>query len=173
MGVALAACALLVLIAVTRSGPARRAKEAVASVDPASPIQAVAPPSDALPSRVTQAQFPAVSVAAPAAPSDRPVALDEAQLMDDLRHARTSVSAIRLAREGNRLFPDSDFAPERASILIHALADNEQRSEARGEAEYMVNHYPDSEWVREIERFTGAHRHRNARLNDAGALEFN
>jgi hypothetical protein len=34
----------------------------------------------------------------------------------------------------------------------------------------MVNHYPDSEWVREVERFTGAHRHRNLRLNDAGEV---
>ena len=45
-------------------------------------------------------------------------------------------------------------------------------SEARGEAEYMVNHFPDSSWVREIEGFTGAHRHRNIRVNDAGQLEY-
>lgn len=92
--------------------------------------------------------------------------------MDALRHARTYAMAIELAREGNRRFPDSADAPERVSILIHALAENEQRSEARGEAEHMVNHYPDSEWVREIERFTGAHRRRNVRLNDAGELEY-
>ena len=36
----------------------------------------------------------------------------------------------------------------------------------------MVNHYPDSSWVREIEGFTGAHRHRNIRVNDAGQLEY-
>jgi hypothetical protein len=36
----------------------------------------------------------------------------------------------------------------------------------------MVNGYPDSDWVREIERFTGAHRHRSVRLNDAGVIEF-
>jgi hypothetical protein len=81
-----------------------------------------------------------------------------------------AAAAIDLARDGNRRFPDSADAPERHSILIHALADSEQRSEARGEAEQMVNHYPDSEWVREIERFTGAHRHRNLRLNDAGEV---
>lgn len=105
------------------------------------------------------------------APSS-PTALSEAQLMEDLRHARTSVLAIRLARLGNEQFPDSEFAPERESILIHALADTGQASEARGEAETMVNHYPDSDWVREVERFTGAHRHRNVRLNDAGELEY-
>ncbi|MES1208158.1 MAG: hypothetical protein ABUS79_19660 [Pseudomonadota bacterium] len=43
--------------------------------------------------------------------------------------------------------------------------------EARGEAERMVNDLPDSAWVREVERFTGAHRHRNLRFNDAGAIE--
>jgi hypothetical protein len=94
--------------------------------------------------------------------------------MDRLRSAHTAGKhplAIQLAREGNRRFPDSSFAPERHSILVHALADNEQRNEARGEAEYMVSHYPDSDWVRDIERFTGAHRHRNVRLTDAGELQ--
>jgi hypothetical protein len=52
------------------------------------------------------------------------------------------------------------------------LADNEQRSEARGEAETMVNHCRDYDWVREMERFTGAHRHRNVRLSDAGEIEY-
>jgi hypothetical protein len=101
--------------------------------------------------------------------------LTEAKLMERLRKARAAgqhVSAIQLAREGNRRFPGSALEPERESILIHSLADNEQRSEARGEAEHMVNKYPDSDWVREVERFTGAHRHRNVRLNDAGEIEY-
>ncbi len=80
--------------------------------------------------------------------------------------------AVELAREGNRRFPDSADAPERTSILIHALAAVDKRSEARGEAEAMVNHYPDSTWVREVESFSGAHRHRNVRVNDAGQLIF-
>lgn len=80
--------------------------------------------------------------------------------------------AIALAREGNQRFPDSADAPERTSILIHALAAEGLAMQARGEAEEMVNRYPDSQWVREIERFTGAHRHRNIRLNDAGVLVY-
>jgi hypothetical protein len=80
--------------------------------------------------------------------------------------------AMSLAREGNRLFPDSPDAPERTSILIHALATVGRASEARGAAEEMVNHYPDSAWVREIEAFTGAHRHRNLRLTADGSLEY-
>ena len=80
--------------------------------------------------------------------------------------------AVRYALEGNARFGDSADGPERASILIHSLARLGRASEARGEAEDMVNHYPDSPWVREIERFTGAHRHRNVRLAEDGAIEF-
>jgi hypothetical protein len=100
--------------------------------------------------------------------------LDEARLMARLRAASGTdpALAVQLAREGNRRFPDSPDAPERTSILIHALAGLDHSMEARGEAEEMVNHYPDSAWVREIERFTGAHRHRNVRINDAGVLEY-
>jgi len=81
-------------------------------------------------------------------------------------------AAVTLAREGNRRFPDSAQAPERTSILIHALVATDRGSEARGEAEQMVNHYPDSTWVRDVEHFTGAHRHRSVGVNDAGQVIF-
>lgn len=114
-----------------------------------------------------------VSTAAPPAPPSAPPP-DEASLMAELRRIATSdpERAVELARQGNQRFPESTDAPERTSILIHALATRGLSSEARGEAERMVNHYPDSAWVREIELFTGAHRHRTARLNDAGQIEF-
>ena len=80
--------------------------------------------------------------------------------------------AAELAREGNRRFPDSADAPERASILVHALAEQGLSSEARGAAEDMVNRQPDSHWVREVERFTGAHRHRNVRVDAEGKLHY-
>ncbi len=101
-------------------------------------------------------------------------ALAETQMMARLRNlAETDPEgAIALARDGNRRFPDSADAPERTSILIHALAQMGRSSEARGEAEAMVNEAPDSEWVREIERFTGAHRHRNVYVTDAGTIGF-
>lgn len=79
--------------------------------------------------------------------------------------------AVQLARAGNRRFPDSPDAPERTSILIQALSAQGLSGEARAEAEYAVNHYPDSLWVREIEGFTGAHRHRNLILTDAGTIQ--
>ncbi len=82
--------------------------------------------------------------------------------------------AIELARDGNQRFPDSPDAPERTSLLIHALAGEGNASEARRTAEDMVNHYPDSHWIQEIEQFTGAHRYvnRNLRLNADGGLEY-
>jgi hypothetical protein len=99
---------------------------------------------------------------------------EEAELMRELRSARGNdpALAVELAREGNRRFPASPDAPERASILIHALSEQGLKSEARGEAEDMVNRYPDSHWVQEIERFTGAHRHRNVRVDEEGRLRF-
>jgi cytoskeletal protein RodZ len=107
-------------------------------------------------------------------PATGNVPLDEPQLMAQIRRVRATNPelAIQLARDGNRRFPNSDDAPERASIMIHALSAVNRPSEARGEAEDMVNRYPDSAWVHEIESFTGAHRHRNARINDAGELEY-
>jgi len=137
---------------------------------PASSRAVVAPPAPS-PSAPALAKIGGPDAHRPSGPAE----LTESVLMARLRKARASgrhALAIQLAREGNRRFPDSTYAPERHSILVHSLADNEQRSEARGEAEYMVNHYPDSDWVREIERFTGAHRHRNVRLNDAGEIEY-
>jgi hypothetical protein len=88
---------------------------------------------------------------------------DEADLMQRLRRIRAEDPelAVQLAREGNARFPDSDGAPERASVMIHALAALGRPSEARGEAEQMVNDYPDTPWAAEIEAFTGAHPHRN------------
>ena len=94
--------------------------------------------------------------------------------MNELRAFKDSDPdfAIERAREGNRRFPDSADAPERGSILIHALASAGRASEGRGEAEDMVNRYPDSAWVREVERFTGAHRHRNVHVDSSGQLAF-
>ncbi|HSS38444.1 MAG TPA: hypothetical protein VLT58_06725 [Polyangia bacterium] len=141
---------------------------------------------DAPPAQPPAAVEPVAPAALPAAPAVTPppkrpalseheiAQLDETRLMARLRAAAESDPslAITLAREGNRRFPHGADVPERTSILIHALATTGQSMEARGEAERMVNDLPDSAWVREVERFTGAHRHRNVRINDAGVLEY-
>ena len=111
-------------------------------------------------------------VAAAPSPAPRPTST-EAALMARLRDVKDGdpAQAVALAREGNQQFPAGEGAPERASILIHALAAQGRSAEARGEAEDMVNRYADSDWVREIERFTGAHRRRNLHLTEGGAVE--
>ena len=162
---ALAACAIVVVAAfgVWLSTLGRQplvADTSVAASAPASPAAAPVPtPLPVLPGS------PKVVAREP---------LDEASLMARLGVARETDAALTIAleRDGNRRFPDSPLAVERASILIHALAGAGRSSEARGEAEDAVNRYPDSSWVREIEQFTGAHRHRNLRRNDAGQLEY-
>ena len=147
-------------------------KEAVPQPSPAEP-PSPAPPRPSGPAAAAQNAPP--DAASPSAAIEATVArMNEAVLMAHLREvARTdSAQAIEIARAGNKRFPDSPDAPERTSILIHALITQDKLSEGRAEAEYMVNHYPDSKWVREIEGFTGAHRHRNIRVNDAGQLEY-
>lgn len=149
------------------------------------PEPAAAPPSAA--PAPAAAAHPSPPAPAAAAPNTRPDAappppsvqamvarMTEAVLMARLREVAKTDSAqtIEIARAGNKQYPDSPDAPERTSILIHALVTQDRLSEGRAEAEYMVNHYPDSSWVRDIEGFTGAHRHRNIRLNDAGQLEY-
>jgi hypothetical protein len=135
---------------------------AVVDAPPASDQEPVAPP-----------ERPSRSRAVIAAVDNGGSAPSEASLMARLRDVKNTdpALAVDLAREGNRRFPEGTDAPERASILIHALATLQRPSEARGQAEDMVNRYPDTEWVREVERFTGAHRHRNLRLSATGAIE--
>jgi type IV secretory pathway VirB10-like protein len=147
---------------------------AVAQAEPPAPPPAAA---QAEPPRPNAPTPPPATEARPAAlrkalPAQAIAQLNEAVLMARLREVATSDPgvAVQLAREGNRRFPDSPEAPERESILIHALSSLDRPSEARGQAEAMVNHYPDSAWVREIEAFTGAHRHRNLHFNDAGQI---
>jgi hypothetical protein len=148
------------------------AAEAPAASPAPSPAPAPAPPP---PTPAAAAQNTAPDAAAPSARVEATVArMNEAVLTAHLREVaqHDSAQAIEIARAGNKKFPEGPEAPERYSILIHALVTQNQLSEARGEAEYMVNHYPDSKWVRDIEGFTGAHRHRNLRVNDAGQLEY-
>jgi hypothetical protein len=125
------------------------------------------------PTKVAVAPRLPTAVAAPSKSSSA-TAFDEQALMRLLRRSRGNdpVLAIELARDGNRRFPGSADAPERASILIHALAAEGLASEARGEAEDMVNRYPDSAWVHEIERFTGARRHRDIQVGPGGELRY-
>ncbi|MBV9945370.1 MAG: hypothetical protein JOZ69_00805 [Myxococcales bacterium] len=126
----------------------------------------------ALTSRAIASGTMPAEVASRSEPGD--AALGEPELMARLRALASTdpAAAVEVARDGNRRFPRSADAGERASLLVHSLARLGRTSEARGEAEDVVNDLPDSPWVREIEGFTGAHRHRNLRLAADGGLEF-
>ena len=119
----------------------------------------------------SQSASPGMAPAAPTAVATEPVvpladaSVDEASLMVQLR-GLVDVDPARaygLAKQGTRLFPNSADAPEMAALAIKSLARQGKRSEARGEAETMVDRYPDSPWAREVEQHTGAHPHRDQR----------
>jgi hypothetical protein len=168
--VVLASLALLLELSCGGLWLAQRASERAATRADVATARRVELPRATRPALILPAA--SVPLAAPSAPT--PPGMSENELMTELRAFKDSDLrlSIERAREGNRRFPNSADAPERGSILIHALARAGRSAEARGEAEDMVNRYPDSEWVREVERFTGAHRHRNVHLNDDGQLAF-
>ena len=147
------------------AGDAAASASAAPLVAPPAPLPAAHPPGPDQSPSTTALPMPPDSEA-----TER---LNETVLMARLRDVASSdfPLAVEIAHAGNRRFPDSPDAPERASILIHALAADGRSREARAEAEYAVNHYPDSQWVREIEGFTGAHRHRNLVLTDGGLIQ--
>jgi hypothetical protein len=151
---------------VGRSLPSSASESASSAAWPPRPGSAPVTPEGALDAASS------ALVAPPPAVAD---ASDEASLMTRLRSLRKidPEATIELARQGDERFPETGDAAERASILIHALASLGRASEARGEAEAVVNRYPDSSWVREIEGFTGAHRHRSVHLASDGAIEIN
>jgi hypothetical protein len=174
-----AAALAVIVVKATGQTPRDQAPPEGEPVPAAAPPVAAAPPPAAAPAPPpTPAhppgpdQSPSTTAAPPPPGSEAAKPLSEAVLMARLRNVagRDFPLAVELARAGNRRFPDSPDAPERASILIHALAAQGMAKEARGEAEYAVNHYPDSQWVRDIEGFTGAHRHRNLILTDGGQI---
>lgn len=165
---AAAAAAVLVAIgaAVAMSVGGRSAEDArgaVRKVSASDQEQPAAPAEERVRAVEARRDLPAAASApvSPRAPARK--AEDEAALMERMRRLRSSDPelAMELAREGNARFPNSAAAPERASIIIHALAELGRLSDARGEAEQMVNEYPDTPWALEIEAFTGAHPHRN------------
>jgi hypothetical protein len=93
---------------------------------------------------------------------ERPT-LDEAPLLARLQSVQESDPSLAydLAREGRRRFPASANAPEWAARVVKSLALLGRLSEARREAEIMVNAYPESPWTREVEAHTGAHPRRS------------
>jgi hypothetical protein len=162
VGVVLVA-AVAVSVRMAASPPAPAGTPAAAAVKPPSVPMLAPAPMPPMPT-VLDASFPPAPLplakkAAPAKPK-----LTEAELMERLRKAQDTdeyVLSYDLAREGLRRFPDSPNAPEMAAMVVKSLARQGKVSEARAEAEEMVNKYAGSKWAREVERHTGAHPTRN------------
>ncbi len=133
----------------------RRSKDSSANDAP----QAAAPPVEAgpAPPPLPEPGSPVSTAAQPTQPPSTPS--DEVSLMGRLRGIEDTdpVQALELAREGNRRFPDGVDAAERAAIVVKSLARTGHLSEARGEAEAMVNRYSGTRWALEVEQQTGAH----------------
>lgn len=128
-------------------------------------------PPNAPPDPLTEEPAPQVAESTTASASPPPPepavepSLDEATLLAELRPLVdvAPARAYELAKQGLKQFPNSPNAPEMAALAVKSLARQGKRSEARGEAETMVNQYPDSPWARDVERHTGAHPHRDQR----------
>jgi len=158
----------LVLVAVVAIGvrlasrpPAPEPAEAKTE-EPTPPSPPPAPPPPAPPT--VDAAVPTPHAVQKKAPSAKPKLLSESDLIERLRKAQDTdeyVLSYDLAREGLRRFPDSADAPEMAAMVVKSLARQGKVSEARAEAEVMVNKYVGTKWAREVERHTGAHPTRN------------
>ena len=60
--------------------------------------------------------------------------------------------SLDLARAGQRRFPDSHDAPERAFIIIRSLVNLRRFHEAQDEAREMVRKYPDNPLALDAQR---------------------
>jgi hypothetical protein len=155
-----------VAVVARRSAPlpeAAQAHVAAAPKKPEAPVSAPEPKSPRPP--VVDASVPPPPHPAPkTAAAAKPKLLGESELMERLRKAQDTddyLLSYDLAREGLRRFPDSPDAPEMAAMVVKSIARQGKISEARAEAEEMVNKYPGTTWAREVERHTGAHPHVN------------
>jgi outer membrane protein assembly factor BamD (BamD/ComL family) len=79
---------------------------------------------------------------------------NEASVMATLRglQGTNPPLTLRLARETNARYPGSPDAPERAWMIVKALVNMEQFTEAREEARIMVDSYPNSSFTRDVRR---------------------
>jgi len=93
-----------------------------------------------------QAADAAAAAAAAAAKGD--------PLMDKLRAlaGKDPEQILRLARAANARDPDGPHAPERAWMVVKSLTDLGRLSEAKDEAQTMVNRYPGTSWAMDVQR---------------------
>jgi hypothetical protein len=155
-----------VAVGVRLSTPLPKAAEPPPADEPTKPVAPVPAPEPTPPRPpVVDTSVPPTPHPAPKrAATAKPKLLDESELMERLRKAQDTddyLLSYDLARDGLRRFSDSSDAPEMAAMVVKSLARQGKVSEARAEAEEMVNKYAGTSWAREVEQHTGAHPHVN------------
>lgn len=120
-------------------------------------VRALAPlPEQLTDSARGQATVEARTVEPPAPQGAGHELRDERALMVNLRALGTTAPdrALRLARAGNALFPNSPDAAERAWFVVKSLDSLGRFHEGRDEARMMVERYRGSSWAADVERHT-------------------
>ena len=142
--VGLAAAAAVVLI--------WRARSTTPESPRAEPQPETAPQAAPLPSTPAPVQPAPLGGVAPG--RDAPPAMSEPALMAALRDVGGTAPerSIALARDGQRRFPNSADAPERAFIIVQSLVNLRRFHEARDAAREMVRRYPDNPFALDAQR---------------------
>jgi hypothetical protein len=91
--------------------------------------------------------------------SAKPIDLDESSLMARLHDQLQPdpASALALAEEGERRFPDSPGAEERGALAIQALINLDRIGAARSRAYKFLARYPDGLYSAHVAAMTGVH----------------
>jgi len=129
----------------------------VATESPARPVEVAGPPAPGpttAPTKESGVNAPDVAPPATGRPPTAAAGGDDLVAMETLRELLNSEPrrAIELARQANKRAPDSPDAPERAWIVVKALASLKRFHEARDEAAAMAGKYPDSSWAMDAKR---------------------
>ncbi len=87
------------------------------------------------------------------------VSAEEAALMDRIRKDVRSdpQTAVNLADEGEKRFPDSPLREEREALAIDALINMQKIGSARGRADFFLRRYPNGKYAAHVGNMTGVH----------------
>jgi len=79
--------------------------------------------------------------------------------MDRIRKAvhADPQSAVYLADQGEKRFPDSALREEREALAIDALISLQKMGSARGRADFFLRRYPNGKYAAHVGNMTGVH----------------
>lgn len=87
------------------------------------------------------------------------VSPEEAGLMEHIRKTVKSdpQTAVTLADEGEKRYPDSPMREEREALAIDALINMQKMGSARGRADFFLRRYPNGKYAAHVGNMTGVH----------------